>query len=435
MKLASLKDTVPSVRMKPFNLILALTTLTSPACSESCILPSSYNKYLEEALAEAKTHIDEYVVLALDDIGLASFGDSLPITSIIDFGGVFTDLFGDEVERHKWLTSTADTDVLGRLKERVETLAGTHPELTVTCELVNTVDLEEYDDPYRFALEVDVFGNLTGGDIDLATLGLDPKVAVLPEDIFPPLDLTIDALSASYRLNLPLTIDLRKKNFMIGELKIEFDASFSTSLEQSIPISGDVSQTFEGNLVLDAALKYSSIQDWSYTGTYEASLTAETLVGTNGAIMGLIARDDDLFDEKPPVVVFDFDICEYVDLLQKSVQSISFDNEISTMIDKHFGPVLEKTFLPQTFADPLKAAIATAASNKVNSVRNAIVSKIVSFVTECSSRRLGTMEIAQDESQRMLQQDLTFSALSVSVQGFPGVVSCLLRSFTIFNIH
>jgi hypothetical protein len=86
---------------------------------------------------------------------------------------------------------------------------------------------------------------------------------------------------------------------MVGEIKITFGAALSSNVLQSIPLTDTVSQNFQGTLDMNAELSFSSISDWAYTASFDASLTAATSVGTAVAELGLIAQDDDLFDDKP----------------------------------------------------------------------------------------------------------------------------------------
>ena len=396
---------------------------------QQCFVTSTYQQYFVAGLTKAETLIKEQVVSGFDKIGLAPLGGTVNINSIVNFTDLFNHLFGDEAERN-FLSDIMNFDAVEWLNDRIANIHGSLPMLNVTCGLERTPDLgnSTTDVPHRMSLRFRLDGSLTGGDIDLTTLGLDPKVAVLPEDIFPPLDLTLHSLTADYSITFPMTIDWKYKFVILGDLKIKLDTTFGASIEQPIPILKSVSQTFAGSLALRAGFEWSLRTEphWQYYGSYEANLAAETSVGANFANMALIVKDSDFFDDKPPDVVFDFDICEYADLLYKSVESISFKDEISTMIDKHFGPVLEKTFLPQNFTDPLKAAIATAASNKVNSVKSSLTNEFINFATSCGRRRRRlSEEVAQYGSQRNLKQDLTFNSLTLSfeVKGLEGVVS------------
>jgi hypothetical protein len=56
---------------------------------------------------------------------------------------------------------------------------------------------------------------------------------------------------------------------------------------------------FDGTMDLDVAFEYSTISDWLFTGSYSASLTAESTTGTAVANLGIRGGDDDMFDDKP----------------------------------------------------------------------------------------------------------------------------------------
>ena len=238
------------------------------------------------------------MVEGLNEIGLGPI-TSLSINDLVDFKeDVFGPLFGDAAERNEWINVTSPLDVTAHLQGKLDDVIGsTPPALSVTCQLEWTEDLVGDELPYRFAMEFVVSGEILGADLDL--LSLSPQIAVLPEDSFDPLSLTMDTLSANYDFRLPLTIDTRRRKFMIGEITISFEAALNMDVSQSIPLTETVSQNFLGNLALDASLSYSSVSDWAYTASFESSLTAEASVGTAVANLGLIAEDDDLFDHKP----------------------------------------------------------------------------------------------------------------------------------------
>jgi hypothetical protein len=111
----------------------------------------------------------------------------------------------------------------------------------------------------------------------------------------------MNTLTVDYDLRLPFTIDVKRRKFMIGEITAMLGAALNMDVSQNIPLTDTVSQTFEGGLAMEASLFYSSVSDWSYTASFEANLMAETSVGTVVANLGLIAADDDLFDDKPRI--------------------------------------------------------------------------------------------------------------------------------------
>lgn len=122
-------------------------------------------------------------------------------------------------------------------------------------------------------------------------------------------------------------------------------------------------------------------------------------------------------------VLFDFDACDYTNLLKNSIKSLSFTGELNPILDTYLDPVLNRApFLPEHFSDSVKAAIVFSADAKVNEVKGAIVSQLDALSGHCASRRLGLTEVEEDGSQRMLQKDLTFSSLAASINVL-GVVS------------
>ena len=140
-------------------------------------------------------------------------------------------------------------------------------------------------------------GSLAGSDLDLTSF--TPSINVLPENTYYPIQLTIDMLQANYQLTIPLTLDGKRRKFMIGEIEIAISFALDTSVMQTIPLTDTVSQNFQGTLQLNGNLSYSSVSKWAYMANFQASLTAATSVGTEVANLGLILGDDDLYDNEP----------------------------------------------------------------------------------------------------------------------------------------
>ena len=105
-------------------------------------------------------------------------------------------------------------------------------------------------------------------------------------------------MTADYEMKLLLTIDTKRRKFSIGEIAVALDAALSTTVQQDIQLADTVAKSFQGSLAVDLSLSYSTVKDWVYTASFEASLTAETSAGTAVASLGLIASDDDVFDDK-----------------------------------------------------------------------------------------------------------------------------------------
>lgn len=234
----------------------------------------------------------------LDDIGLGPVSQ-LSINDLVNFKeDIFHPLFGDSIERNGWINVTTAVNVATYLENKLDDVIGSiTPELSMACELENTDDLQEGESPYRFAMELVVSGSLISADFNLASLS--PEIAVLPEDSYDPLSLTIESFSADYLFKLPMTIDVKRRKFMIGEIVVKLSAGLNTNVQQSILLTESVSQNFQGSLDLDLHVEFSTKHDWSYTSSFEARLIAETSVGTAVTNLELIATDDDLFDDKP----------------------------------------------------------------------------------------------------------------------------------------
>ena len=280
--------------------MLALVALTAipTALGQDCLLPQTFNPYFQAALDDVESTLMNDVVSELDEIGFGPISQ-LSINNLINFKeDIFDPLFGNPIERNAWINVTTDVDVKTQLESNLDAVIGSiSPELSASCQLEITDDLEEGDLPYRFAVDLVLSGSILGTDLDLTSLS--PKIAVLPEDSFDPLALTFDTLTVNYEMKLPFTIDTKRRKFMIGEILITFEGALGMNVLQSISLTESISQNFQGSLTLDASLSYSSISDWTYTASFVASLTAETSVGPAVTNLGLIASDDDLFDDKP----------------------------------------------------------------------------------------------------------------------------------------
>lgn len=278
--------------------LAALTTAIPSVQGNSCILPTAFNPYFQAALDDVEDTLSTHVVGGLDDIGLGPITE-LSINDVLNFKeNIFEPLFGDQTVRNEWINVTTEVDVTAYLESKLDSIIGSAPPgLSLACELETTDDLAEDELPYRFAVEFAVSGSLVETDLDVSSLSA--KIAVLPEDSFDPLALTMETLSADFDLRLPFTIDTKRKKFMIGEISATFKAALNMNVLQSIQLTDTVNQSFQGSLAVDASFLYSSKSDWTYVASFEAKLAAETSVGTAVANLGLIAADDDLFDDEP----------------------------------------------------------------------------------------------------------------------------------------
>lgn len=122
--------------------------------------------------------------------------------------------------------------------------------------------------------------------------------------------------------------------------------------------------------------------------------------------------------------MFDFDACDYTNLIKTSIQALTFSDELNSIVDKYLDPVLDRaTIFPVEFTTNIKTVVASAAEVKVNEVKTAVITEIDALMGGCQRRRLGEIEVGQDGSQRMLQGGLTFGDLATSIEVIDGVVS------------
>jgi hypothetical protein len=166
--------------------LLALTTVTPNVHAQNCLVPETFNPYLQAALDGIESTLTTHVVGGLNDIGLGPVS-GLSMNDLVNFKeNVFVPLFGSQIERNEWINVSTAVDVMTQLESKLDDVIGSiPPELSVTCEFEETDDLEEGDQPYRLAVEIVLAGSILGTDLDLAS-SLSPKIAVLPEDSFDP---------------------------------------------------------------------------------------------------------------------------------------------------------------------------------------------------------------------------------------------------------
>lgn len=116
-------------------------------------------------------------------------------------------------------------------------------------------------------------------------------------------------------------------------------------------------------------------------------------------------------------VLFNFNACDYTNLLKSSIQSLSFAGELNTIVNMALNPVIDRaSFLPTQFTDTIKSTIVSTAEGKINEVKSTVISQINALAGGCARRRLGAMELNEDGSQRMLELDMTFNNLAGLIQ-------------------
>lgn len=130
-------------------------------------------------------------------------------------------------------------------------------------------------------------------------------------------------------------------------------------------------------------------------------------------------------------MLFDFDACDYTNLIKTSVQALSFTDELNSILEKYLDPVLGKsTIFPETFTNNLKTSTVAAAEAKVDEAKTAVIAQLDELAGGCVRRSLGETVLGQDGSQRMLTSGLTFGGLAASIQVIDGIVSdYILGSF------
>ena len=122
-------------------------------------------------------------------------------------------------------------------------------------------------------------------------------------------------------------------------------------------------------------------------------------------------------------VKFDFDICSIKQDLIRSVETFEIDNELGSIVDRYIAPKIGGTILDgnSLVVDEIKTFI----SGQSHTVANAIKRNVTSLIKgiSCVHRRMDTMEIGQDGSQRLLQSGNTFASLVEDILLLDGVES------------
>lgn len=279
-----------------FNLVpLLLLWIAHPNIvhgSSSCDLRPEYGNLFQDALDDLDQRMDA-LVSDLDDIGLPPLTDTLPITDILDLKSqVFDTLFGTADVREEWINGTTSEvlDIKDKLEKNVEKSGG---EVIIACDFDEAAK--------RFKMDLTVKGSVP--NLNIASSLLVPKVTFLPASL-PSLDMTVPTIDASYELSLPLTVDLKNKKFSLGETKAEFGVKFSANVQKGLPLLADQAIDFDGMFDVEADFAYSSkTKSWLSRGHFDASLEATVADRTglfdSSASLGILAADDNMFDDNP----------------------------------------------------------------------------------------------------------------------------------------
>ena len=433
-------------RARPFKLkhgfltvMLRLSASATPINGEiSCQLPKSYNSIFLDGIQGIEDKLEEEVISGLNEVGLGPLGDSFLPTAILDLKGeVLEKLFGNATERQEWIDDTSDLLDLGpTLLENFnnDVLGAVNGELDVSC----TEDVEAQR--FEFVLGV----NSTNPNWSLTNFS-DAQVTFLP-DSFPSFDVDSPTVELDYEISVPLVVNLKLKKFFLGEVTVHFATRISAGVSKELPILPSQNVSFGGSFDLNATFDYSSIDEFSLSGSLNAELDA-TASGTGVANLGVRAFDDDIFDSKPrecihrcpshvsisptvpyfflpslslslhsASVSFNFDLCKYTERLKDAISSFSFGGELENILDNYLDLSDNEIFgssLGSLLVTRIKDAIVTLADSKVNMIKGGVEGKIDGI--PCSGRRLDVFEVGHDGSQRMLQDDLTFDALADAI--------------------
>lgn len=479
---------IRSARYSLHHLVLPLMMLgvgSTPklvsASTSSCALQPEYKNLFTSALNSLDARFTS-LVTDLDDIGLPPLTNTLLITNILDLKEqVFDELFGTKEEREEWIGIEDDTidDTVLDIKDRLDSnFANMKSVLGHAGQL--TVDCVFDEDVKRFKMDVTLVGSIP---LDLASklssLAV-PQVIFLPSSL-PSLDMNpLPTVAANYELTLPLTLDLKSKQFKLGEIKAELDVEFSADVQKDLPlVANRASIGFSGLFDIEANFAYSSLSTsanngWTLNGQFGASMEATlAIIDSNsglfegaGGTLGVRAFDDNIFDGNPrkytrslysgllPLlsklsqpynmlytyylllshktasVKFNFDLCDYRDSLVKSIKSFSIKNTLNDVLDEYLI-FDDDSIFPSSFTNTIKQQIVANADveNKVEEIKTKISNEINAF--PCSGRRrLGIMEIdTQDGSQRILQGSSSFEDLALNIVGFEGVESATAGLF------
>ena len=121
-------------------------------------------------------------------------------------------------------------------------------------------------------------------------------------------------------------------------------------------------------------------------------------------------------------VKFDFDICSFKTDLINSVEAFEIGDELSSIVDRYITPKVSGTIFEgnSSIVNEIKTFVSGQARTVAYEIRENITDLIKSV--NCN-RRMDTMEIGQDGSQRLLQSQRSFSYLVDQLVKLGGVVS------------
>ena len=134
------------------------------------------------------------------------------------------------------------------------------------------------------------------GSIPSLSLGeLVPQITLLPPGTFLPMGLKDVTVGANYVVHLPFKLYPGNKIVHLGETKAVLTVQVDASISEMLPILSSKDISFIGEFGLEGSYTYSSIQGFLPSGSFDASLDADL----DGNMVGLKARDNDIFDNSP----------------------------------------------------------------------------------------------------------------------------------------
>ena len=252
-----------------------LCGLFLPNAHSACVVQEEYGPLFERALLKLETELEQNVRDGLDDIGLPVLGNSFYISDLLDLKTSVTDmLFAGN--RTLWFGDLQDISMI--LQNNIDNarLPGS-PIVIVNCPVV--------EERLEFALSLE---GVAYASPPSAALGILP--APLPE-----LAIALDQVEVNYGLQLGFIVDLEFNTFSISNSQVTFNFALGGDISQVLPIlPNNAGVTFQGSFGLSAAYEYSSISEWTYSGSY----TVDAVATTTGVVSGLSlsARDSNFFD-------------------------------------------------------------------------------------------------------------------------------------------
>jgi hypothetical protein len=248
-------------------------------------LPADISNLFLTALDNLETRFSDDVDIVFEEAGLGPLGTSLWVGDIYNFrSDLFEKLFGTSNERELWINDAKDSslDISTKLNANVKSVIGADDDsLNLSC-----VSLPEV---YTVDLTIN-------GSIPSLSLGeLVPQIALLPPGTFLPMGLKDVTVGANYVVHLPFKLYPGNRIVHLGETKAVLTVQVDASISEMLPILSSKDISFIGEFGLEGSYTYSSIQGFLPSGSFDASLDADL----DGNMVGLKARDNDIFDNGP----------------------------------------------------------------------------------------------------------------------------------------